>query len=89
MKHNSLIRILNLLSVKGVGPQRVRFIISHFGVNTDYFTLSSEALCKAPGIDLKTADPVSEWDYGKKEFDSTKEWGHRSFLFGMRNIRNF
>ena len=84
MKYNSLIRILNLLSVKGVGPQRVRFIISHFGVNTDYFTLSSEALCKAPGIDLKTARSVrqfSEWDYGKKEFDRTNRVGAQIISF--------
>lgn len=84
MKHNSLIRILNLLSVKGVGPQRVRFIISYFGVNTDYFTLSSEALCKATGIDLKTARSVrqfSKWDYGEKEFDRTNRVGAQIISF--------
>ncbi|MBC8344904.1 MAG: DNA-protecting protein DprA [Candidatus Marinimicrobia bacterium] len=78
MKHNSLIRILNLLSVKGLGPQRVRFIISHFGLNAEYFSLSSEELCKAPGVDLKTARAIhqfSDQNYGEKEIDRMNKVG--------------
>jgi len=78
MQHNTLIQILNLLNVKGLGPQRVRSIISHFGREGDIFSLSSEELCRTPGVDLKTARGIHRYtdeDYGEKELDRSQKVG--------------
>jgi len=78
MKNSSLIKILNLLKVKGLGPQRVRTIISHFGIEAEIFSLSSEELCAAPNINLKIARAIhsySDLDFGEKELERANKVG--------------
>ncbi len=78
MKHNALIQILNLLNVKGLGPQRVRSIVSHFGWDAEIFALSSEEFCQAPGVDLKTARAIHSYtdqNFGKKELERSQKVG--------------
>ncbi len=84
MKHKPLIQILNLLSVKGLGPQRVRSIISHFGVDSEIFSLSSEALCAVSGVDLKTTRAIHRHkhpNYGEAEIDRSNKSGARIITF--------
>jgi ERCC4-type nuclease len=92
MKHKPLIQILNLLSVKGLGPQRVRSIISHFGVDSEIFPLSSESLCAVPGVDLKTTRAIHRHkhpNYGKRRLIGPINPEHESLHFGTMNIPNY
>lgn len=91
MKLDTQIQILNLLRVKGLGPQRVRLIVAHFGLDANIFSLSSEEICKVPGIDLKLAKAIhtySDKDFGEKELDRCQKVGASITTFWDDNYPN-
>jgi len=72
MKSEFIIQLLNLTKVKGLGPQRVRSIVSYFPKETDIFSLPKSELCQAPGIDLKSASAIHQYNpdgFGEQELN--------------------
>ncbi len=78
------IRLLNLTKVKGLGPQRVRSIVSFFPKDIDIFSLSKSELCQAPGIDLKSAEAIHQYDpdgFGEKELNRCEKINAKIITF--------
>ncbi len=63
---NPKAQIINLLQVPGLGPHRIRGMISTFSLETDFFQLSIKELCSVPDINQKTARSIKE--YSRFEF---------------------
>ncbi|NOZ74988.1 MAG: DNA-protecting protein DprA [FCB group bacterium] len=73
---NSLEQLLNLLNVPGLGPHRIRSLISAYSLETTIFNLSVQQLCLVPGIDMKLARHIKEYskfDYGRRELDNARK----------------
>lgn len=74
MKTDHLIKIINLLNVPKIGPQKVLSIISKFDDSTNWFELSEKQLCSVDGIDQKSAKSIisyTDFDFGKRVCDNT------------------
>ncbi len=67
------IQLLNLLNVPGLGPYRIRNLLTAFPADTDIFSLSLQQLCQAPGINLNLARHIKEyskWNFGQDELNN-------------------
>lgn len=63
------------MNVRGLGPHRIRSLISAFSLETDFFSLSIPELCRVPDIDLKLAQHIKE--YSKFDHGSTELYNSR------------
>lgn len=63
MKPEFLSGIINLLNVKGLGPHRVRSLVSAFPDAKSIFDLPVKTLCSAEGIDIKSARAVKKYSH--------------------------
>jgi DNA processing protein len=71
MNAEQIIALLNLLHTRGVGPQRVRSLVSYYRDPRLIQDLSYKELCAVEGVDIKTAQAILE--KGEKEYGRT-EW---------------
>jgi len=71
MNTDQIIALLNLLHTRGVGPQRVRSLVSYYRDPRVIGDLSYKELCLVEGVDTKTAQAILE--KGEKEYGSA-EW---------------
>jgi DNA processing protein len=79
-----VIALLRLLSVPGVGPQRVRLLVSRFGSPGAVFGASRSELAATEGIDDKTARAVlerSDPGWARKEADRAAKYGVRLMTY--------
>lgn len=84
MKIKSLIALLNLLNTKGLGPQRVRLIVSRFKDPMMAFEASKSELCSVEGVDLKTATAIhgyNQFEFGQQELDRASKIGVQLLTF--------
>ena len=58
MQEFSLEALLGLYSVPGIGPTRMRKLISFFGSPQNVLAASARALMSVEGIETKTADKI-------------------------------
>lgn len=75
MQTDQLIHLLNLLNIKGIGPSRIRSLISQYHQPHTVFQLSQEKLCQVNGIDVGLAQKIcaySDYSYGKKILKSVR-----------------
>ncbi len=63
MKTEFLSTVLNLLNVKGLGPHRVRSLVSAFHGAESIFELPVNTLCQAEGIDIQSARAVKHYSH--------------------------
>ena len=63
MKTEFLSTVVNLLNVKGLGPQRVRSLVSAFLDAESIFDLPGKTLCQAEGIDIQSARAVKKYSH--------------------------
>ncbi|MDP6533534.1 MAG: DNA-processing protein DprA [Candidatus Marinimicrobia bacterium] len=63
MKTEFLSAVINLLNVKGLGPHRVRSLVTTFPNAESIFDLSVKTLCSAEGIDIKSARTVKNYSH--------------------------
>lgn len=69
METEELLALINLLNVKGVGPQRVNALVRQFTKPSDIFSADEGDLCQVPRVDVKTARRIktySEHSHGDK-----------------------
>ncbi|MFQ6606238.1 MAG: DNA-processing protein DprA [Fidelibacterota bacterium] len=72
MNADQIIALLNLLHTRGVGPQRVRSLVSHYRDPSVIHKLSYRELCAVEGVDTKTAQAIlekREKEYGREEWE--------------------
>jgi len=72
MNHNSIISLMNLLKVKGLGPLKARTLVSHFKQPEAVFNASQTELSSLESIDANLAASIlkyKEHDFGKRELD--------------------
>lgn len=70
MKSEQLIPLLNLLNVHGLGPQKVRSLVNTFSDIESIFSLPIKKLCRADGIDVKSARAIRKYldpSFGERE----------------------
>ncbi len=64
------------MNVKGLGPQRVRQLVSYFKNPQLVFKASKSELCKVEGVDLKLANIIhsyKEFDFGNYEMERAEK----------------
>lgn len=61
MKQDSLIPILRLTEIQGLGPTRIRSLIAKFGEPESVFKISITDLCRVEGINLKLAQNIKSY----------------------------
>jgi DNA processing protein len=72
MNAEDTVGLLNLLNTPGLGPQRVRALVSYFKNPDSVFKLSKSDLCRVEGIDIKLAEAIHSYqnfDYGLREME--------------------
>ncbi len=58
METDHLKALINLLNVKGIGPQKVRNLVSYFKNPVDIFNQTKTSLCRVDGVDLRSAESI-------------------------------
>ncbi len=69
---------LNLLNVSGVGPQRVRSLLSRFKTPENIWAASLSDLCSVDGINRSSAQAIldySNFDYGLRQIEIADKLG--------------
>ncbi len=69
---------INLVNVRGIGPQKVRSLVTALGNPADIFKQSAKKLCSVEGVDMKSAEKILNYtahDYGLEIIDKTRSIG--------------
>jgi len=73
MRQNDLISLLNLLSIRGLGPGKINNLVSTFTSCESIFHLTVSELCSVDGIYINLAENILKFhnfDYGKREIET-------------------
>ncbi|NQU27337.1 MAG: DNA-protecting protein DprA [Candidatus Marinimicrobia bacterium] len=84
MNHEQIVALLNLQNVKGVGPQKVRHLVTFFKDPKIIFEQDRKSLCRVESIDIKSADRIRAYcsfDYGHSVVESCKKIDARILTF--------
>ena len=52
MGHSDICSLINLLKNNGIGPQKVRALVSSYRRPSEIFSLSTKEICEVEGVEL-------------------------------------
>ena len=58
MGHSDICSLINLLEINGIGPQKVRALVSSYRKPSEILSLSTKEICEVEGVELKTARSI-------------------------------
>lgn len=84
MNSDLLIPLINLLNVRGLGPRKVRSLVNTFPDIDSIFGFGSKHLCKADGIDVKSAAAIKnqrDTSFAERELELAEKSDVRLITF--------